>query len=387
MRKVRIQYIERKFNHYVSVEKVFRQIEKGLDAAAFDVSFQQLPYFNTFFGMLKNLLIFRFNKNADIYHVTGDCHYIAFVLPPRNTVLTIHDLRFLNTRTGLRRWILKKILLDWPLKKLTYITAVSAATKCEILHNSACDPNKIRIIENPLDNFFFTNKRREFDTAMPNILQIGTPPHKNIINLIKAVEGLTCHLTIVGELNSDIKTLLVEKDIRYTNKSELDSDAIKSEYQKADLVVFCSLYEGFGLPIIEAQAMQKPVVTSDISPLKEVAGEGGAVLVNPYDYKSIREGILRVINNPNIRESLRKKGLKNIERFERLNIAAMYETLYNEIMVNRSTGHEQIAKQSNILFPQPKDAGEARDMLKILSKEITPVSRCVFIKYGLELQK
>jgi glycosyltransferase involved in cell wall biosynthesis len=329
---VRINFIERKFHEFVSIEKVFRQVEKNLDKEKFAASFQQLPFLNNFAGMIKNLIFFRRAK-ADVYHVTGDSHYISLILPPRKTVLTIHDLRFLHTRKGLRRYVLKKILLDLPLKRLKYITAISEATRKEILAQTDCGADQIRVIENPLDEIFETDGKKEFNEASPNILQIGASPNKNLFNLILAIEGLNCHLTVVGKLSDEIKNLLREKGIRFENKFGLDEQAVKCEYQKADLVSFCSSYEGFGLPVIEAQAMQTPVVTSDISPLKEVAG-GAAVLVDPLDYKSIREGILQIVGDSDMRENLREKGLKNIQRFRPRPIAAQYEALYREVIKN-----------------------------------------------------
>jgi glycosyltransferase involved in cell wall biosynthesis len=258
------------------------------------------------------------------------------ILPPQKTVLTIHDLRFLHVRTGLRRAVLKKIQLDLPLKRLRYVTAVSAATRDEIVSQTQCDPTKIRVIENPLDGSFMSDGKPEFNISCPNILQIGTSPNKNVANLIRAVEGLNCRLTLIGELDPELKALLQEKRIRYENRSELDPAAIKAEYRAADLVAFCSLYEGFGLPVIEAQAMGKPVVTSNISPLTEVAGVAGAVLVDPHDHRSIREGITKVIDDPGLRETLQENGFRNIQRFDRREIAAKYESLYIEIIEDRA---------------------------------------------------
>lgn len=336
--RVKVNFVERKFHYFVSVEKVFRQVEKGLSRERFDASFQKLPFLNTLSGMIKNLIFFRARKDADVYHITGDCHYIALVLPAAKTVLTVHDLRFLHARTGLRRQILKKILLDLPLAKLKYVTAISAATKEEILRYAAADfdADKIRVIENPLDDFFVADGKKEFSRDEPNILQIGTSPNKNVHNLIRAVEGLKCRLTIVGKLDEAAKNLLREKKVRFENKDRLDDAAMKGEYEAADLTAFCSLYEGFGLPVIESQAMRTPVVTSDISPLREVAGAGGAVLVNPSDYKDIRRGILEIVGDGNLRARLAENGLKNIQRFRRQIIAAKYAALYREIVERNS---------------------------------------------------
>ncbi len=333
---VSINFIERRFDEFVSIEKVFRQVEKSLDKTRFAALFEQLPFPNNLSGMIKNLIFFR-RQTADIYHVTGHVHYIALILPKRKTVLTIHDLRFLHDRRGLRRYVLKKLLLDFPVKRLNYITAISEATKKEILARTNCAADKILVIENPLDEYFTADDKKEFDAENPNILQVGTAANKNLFNLIRAVEGLNCRLTIVGKLDDETKNLLVEKRIRFENKFELDIESIKNEYRKADLVAFCSLYEGFGLPIIEAQSMRTPVLTGNISPLREVAGDG-ALLVNPLDYKSIREGILRIIEDKSLRENLQKKGLENIRRFHSRTIAAKYETLYTEIINRDSVG-------------------------------------------------
>lgn len=332
--KIKILFVERKFHIFFSLEKVFRQIAKSLNNEKFEISFQQLPYINNLSGMLKNFLFFRRQK-ADIYHVTGHIHYITLAFPPEKTVLTIHDLAFLHTRAGIRRFVLKKILLDLPVRKLRFITAVSEATKNEIVAQTDCAADKIRVVENPVDGIFFAGLEKEFNAECPTVLQIGTEPHKNLPNLLKAIEDINCRLVIIGKLTEELRSLLNEKQIKYENKYNLDDKKVQSEYQKADIVTFCSLYEGFGLPIVEAQAMQTPVVTSDIEPMRGVAGEG-ACLVDPKDFLSIRAGIQRIIDDKIFRENLIQKGLKNVERFRPEKIAAQYEALYEEMLSAKS---------------------------------------------------
>jgi glycosyltransferase involved in cell wall biosynthesis len=328
--KPKIVFVERKFWESVSLEKVFAQIDKSIHKDKFETSFVQLPYLNNLLGIVKNFVFFK-KPEADIYHITGHIHYIALILPKKKTVLTIADLTILRTRKGLRRFIIKKLFFDLPVKKIKYITAISEATKNEIVQSTNCERKKIRVIEIPLQDILYLDAKKTFNIKCPTILQIGTAPHKNIANLVKALKGVNCRLKIIGKLNEELLNELKINEIEFANDFDLDDGEIKDEYQKADVVTFCSIYEGFGLPIIEAQAMRTPVVTSNLSPMKEVAG-GGAVLVNPEDILSIRDGILRLINDKSLRDKLVAQGLKNIKRYETSRVASQYESLYREII-------------------------------------------------------
>jgi glycosyltransferase involved in cell wall biosynthesis len=187
------------------------------------------------------------------------------------------------------------------------------------------------VIEIPLQDILYSESKKTFNAECPTILQIGTAPHKNITNLVRALKGMNCLFRIIGKLNEELLNELKLNKINFTNDYNLDDGEIKNEYQKADIVAFCSIYEGFGLPIVEAQAMRTTVVTSDLSPMKEVAG-GGAVLVDPEKILSIRDGILRIINDESLRNNLVAQGLINIKRFETARIASQYESLYREII-------------------------------------------------------
>lgn len=328
--KKKILFIERKFDEGPSIENVFRQIAKNLSTGRFESSFQKLEYLNDTVGTLKNLLFFR-KKKADIFHVTGHIHYIALILPRKKTVLTIHDVGILYIRKGLRRFVLKKLLFDLPVGKLKYITAVSEAAKRDIVFHTKCSPEKIRVIENPLQDFFVPTGEKKFNADCPVILQIGTRPNKNLLNLIRALKDVKCRLRIIGKISREIKIELDKNKVEFDNESNLDNLQIRDEYQKADILVFCSTFEGFGLPIIEAQAMKTPVVTSNLSPMKEVAGNG-AVLADPFNFQNIRAGVLKIIENAQFRNNLICKGLLNIKRFDSGYIAGLYENFYNEII-------------------------------------------------------
>jgi glycosyltransferase involved in cell wall biosynthesis len=107
------------------------------------------------------------------------------------------------------------------------------------------------------------------------------------------------------------------------------------------MVVFASTYEGFGLPIVEANATGRPVVTSNIFSMPEVAGDAGC-FVDPFDASSIRAGIVRVVEDEAYRQGLIKKGFKNVKRFRADAIAHQYAELYNDLFSKGSNPKESI---------------------------------------------
>ena len=102
------------------------------------------------------------------------------------------------------------------------------------------------------------------------------------------------------------------------------------------MLLFASTYEGFGVPILEAQITGRPVVTSNISPMDEVTGrilgKDSAISVNPFDIKDIRNGILKLLDNPRLAEEIVQKGLENTQRFSASAIAKQYQDLYERIL-------------------------------------------------------
>lgn len=327
--QIKVLFVERKFHENFSLERVFRQVARSVSKKRFDVSFEQVKYLSDISGVIKNLSTYKPSK-ADVYHITGHITYIALILSPRNTILTIPDLRILAVRKGIRRYLIKKLFFDLPVRKMDYITAISQTTKDDIVKYSGCREDKIRVIEVPLDENLKIAEKNEFNAECPKILQVGTAPHKNIPNVVRALEGINCQLIIIGKLDDETLSLLKEKNINYQNEFDLDEEAVMQHYQLADLTVFCSISEGFGLPIIEAQAMKTPVVTSNINPMKEVAGKG-ALLVDPYNHLEIRKAVKKIIEDENLRKDLVGYGTENIKRYHHAVIAEKYENLYKEV--------------------------------------------------------
>ncbi len=109
---------------------------------------------------------------------------------------------------------------------------------------------------------------------------------------------------------------------------------MRTELLNADILSFISTYEGFGLPIIEAQALQLPVLTSNISSMPEISGLPDKFLVNPYDIKDIEYHILKILNDKDFRSEIVSLGLINIKRFDIELISNKYKNIYNLINNN-----------------------------------------------------
>jgi glycosyltransferase involved in cell wall biosynthesis len=237
---------------------------------------------------------------------------------------------YLNYLSGIKKYLWKLLYIK-SLKFAGYVTFISEEAKKKTLEHVLLDVDKIAVIPNPVsDDFKFIDK--EFNVEAPIILHIGTLERKNLSRTIIALKGIQCHLRIIGRLDEALIELLERHHITYSNGTMLSDSEIITEYHRCDIVNFPSLLEGFGMPIIEGQATGRIVITSNISPMKDVANDG-AILVDPYDIESIKKGYLFVIKNENERNDIIKKGLKNAKRFKASEIAKQYLALYESIQL------------------------------------------------------
>lgn len=313
---------------FFSIEKVFETVYPFLKKQAEVVDIQLPFYSNGFSSIFKNILFAR-KQQADIYHVTGDVHYTVFGLPRKETLLTIHDCVFMNHPNRIKRMILQYLLLKWPVKFSAIVTTISEKSRQDIIRYTGCSPDKVAVIPNPIDPAFsYTGK--EFNKTRPVILFIGSTPNKNLKRVIEAVKDINCILDIVGNIPEDLQKLLKEQGVQYRQSVGLSNEKLVKKYIDSDLVLFPSTYEGFGLPIIEAQQTGRPVITSNFSPMKEVAG-AGACLVDPYNVEAIRRGILQVIEDHDYRNELVQKGKENVQQYQAEKIAQQYLNMYQRI--------------------------------------------------------
>ena len=119
-------------------------------------------------------------------------------------------------------------------------------------------------------------------------------------------------------------------NIVYENKCGLSDEEIINEYKNCDIVSFCSIFEGFGMPIIEANAVGRPVITSNISPMKEVAG-GSALLVDPYNVDDIRSKMMCLLTDEKVRLRCIELGYENAKKYSQSNIVNQYLHIYSQL--------------------------------------------------------
>ncbi|WP_298403996.1 glycosyltransferase family 1 protein [uncultured Chloroflexus sp.] len=261
-------------------------------------------------------------------------HVVPLLHPP--TVVTIHDVGyrvFPEAHTARRRLELE-VTTRWSLRAARRVLAVSHATKRDLVNWYGIDPDRIMVthlglsaeVRPPDDPQWVAAVRARYGLAQrPYLLYIGTvQPRKNLARLIEALAtvlaaGYDLDLVLAGKrgwLSEPIERraneLGVVDRVRFTGYvADADLPALLAG---ALAFVFPSLYEGFGLPVLEAMACGAPVITSTISSLPEVAGDA-ALLVDPLDTNAIAAAIVRMHDDTALRTDLRQRGLARARQF------------------------------------------------------------------------
>lgn len=317
-----------------SIGKVFQIIEKGLKCYC-EVSAITLPHANySFLSLIGNIMALKKHLSEhhyDIIHITGAEHYLLPFLKKENTVCTVHDLGFYTQQKNVLKKIKKKLLWMNTLKNADALTFISNKSEKETKKLVNLKFKNCYVVNNPIDSSysFIPN---EINKETPVILHIGTKSNKNLERTAKALKGMNINLRIIGKLNESQIEILKENNIQYSNSYNLTDEQIKKEYELCDVVSFPSLYEGFGMPIIEGNAIGRVVVTSNIPPMKDIAGNA-AVLVDPYDIDSIRQGFIRAFHEYDYFVGL---GLLNANRFSLSTIVEHYYTIYKNVLNSKS---------------------------------------------------
>lgn len=313
---------------HFSVERLFHTVRANLPA---EVQCKLVTARFTSKGVARRLfnMIAAALQQGEINHVTGDIHYIVCLLQRRRTILTILDCGPMLSLAGWRRRLFQIFWLRLPIRRSALVTTISQFSKSEILRYVSCPPDKIRVIGVPVGSEFQADTKG-FNVEYPRILQVGTQPNKNLERVAKALRGIRCRLHIVGVLSSSQRAILADYAIECSSASALSNAELLQEFRNCDMVVFASTYEGFGMPIIEANAVGRAIVAGDVCSMPEIARDA-ACLVDPFDVNSIREGILRVIHDAKYREALISNGFRNARRFAPQVVTNEYHRVYEEL--------------------------------------------------------
>jgi len=275
------------------------------------------------------------NENIDVFFSP---YYKMPFLSKCKKIITICDLHFFKPLLwkGSSRIKPFKTYLRMALKQADKIITISKFSKTEILRQFDISEQKIKVIYLGVDKKFKPlNKEQTYklrDTYGINfkyILYIGNmKPHKNVEGLIKAYSPLsdeikeTYKLIIIAKKDENFIPLnkIVRKSNLQNNVIFLDfvpDDDLLLFYNFAELFVFPSYYEGFGLPPLEAMSCGTPVISSYTTSLREVLGES-ALFFNPYDIKEISRRISDVLNNNELKETLRSKGISHAKKYDNI---------------------------------------------------------------------
>lgn len=326
---MKITYIFRHPNRERSIERVFEPIMQRMREAGHEVeaSFASAGRFWPW-TMVRNMVYYARLSRKGICHITGDVQYVACFMKPVNTVLTIHDLVSLhNEQTP--RWMRKLVYWLWyyiPLKRLNHITCISQMTRQDLLSFFPWAEDKIKVVCNPVGDEFKAAPMPE-SYGEQKILHIGTRSNKNLLRVIEAMKGVMASLRIIGKLDAEQEAALKASGISYSNAYHLSDEEIVREYQSCNIVSFPSLFEGFGMPIIEAQSIGRPVLTSNREPMTSVAG-GACVLVDPESVSSIHDGFMLLVSDMELQKRCIEKGYENVKQYTSTAVAAQYEGVY-----------------------------------------------------------
>lgn len=327
---IRVLFVNRAKGQFWSIEELFRSVVASLPIDI-ESRVATVPQSGAKWRTIwKNLSWISRHAKADCVHITGDIHYGVLAVWDSPVVLTIHDLRFIDESTGIKRLLLWLFWIYLPIKFASHVTVISEFTKERLLRWTRIPASRISVIPNCVDPAF--HRCDKIDSgAKPIVLQIGTTSNKNLDRVVTACAGLSLTLWILGRLSETQHQNLKANGIEYREFYDLDRADVIRLYHDCDLVCFPSTYEGFGLPIIEAQAVGRPVLTSMISPLCEVAGEG-ALLVDPMNIDSIRSGLIQLMQDAVLRKNLVAKGFANVQKYSPQTVAAQYAEVYRSLV-------------------------------------------------------
>ena len=313
-----------------STENFYYNLFKNFKHKKIEIKFKICPLVSK--GILNRiyLCIWAFFNQGNINHICGDINFISIFMSKKKTVNTFLDFYSMQRLKSLKKLIYKIFWIKIPFLKSESVITISNNTLREL--NNYIDikgKKKIHVIGISVSNNFKKKLKKKISKT-PKILVVGTSINKNILNIITSLKNIYCELILVGQLNDQIINELNLNNIKYRNLVSIKMKKLIYEYYNSDILLFPSNYEGFGVPILEAQTIGRPVITSNLEPMISIAGEG-AFFVNPKKPKEISEAIKTIIKNEKLRLSKINKGFINVKRYKNSIILNEHLKVYKEV--------------------------------------------------------
>ncbi len=289
----------------------------------------------------------RFTGDVDLFHATD------FVLPPvrpnTRTMLTVHDLSFLRTpetaAPRLRRYLSR--VVPKSIATANHILADSEATRRDIIEIYGTPPEKVSVLLSGVSSHFHPTDNPALQAQVrhkygindtPYLFSVGTvQPRKNYARTVEALvklrqRGFDLQVVIAGGRGwlEDQVYEAIEKHNMQTFVQFIgfvDDADLPILYAGASVSIFASLYEGFGLPVLESMACGTPVITSNVSSMPEVAGDV-APMVAPSDAEAIAQHVERLLSDPEVYSDVRRRGLQHVKQFTWEQSAQQLHDLY-----------------------------------------------------------
>jgi glycosyltransferase involved in cell wall biosynthesis len=290
-------------------------------------------------------------EHIDLFHAP---HYVLPPLTHCRSVVTIHDcihLLFPQYLPNRLARLYARTAMWTAARRSDRILTGSEASKNDILRCLKVPAEKVTVIYHAIDDRLSHDPsaeqmalvRERYQLKDPFVLYVGNiKPHKNVERLIDAFSRLRrqgfedLKLLIIGDeiskhpsLRREVHRLKLHKHVRFLGFVPVAT--LAALYRMASVFVFPSLYEGFGLPPLEAMACGTPVVTSNVSSLPEVVGDA-AFLIDPYDPESIADGMRQVLTNEELRQTLRARGFLQVRRYSWEASVQRVREIYAEVL-------------------------------------------------------
>ena len=270
--------------------------------------------------------------NIDVFY-SGDTYASMKTSVP--TLIVCHDIAYKHYPDHIRKSHKNYYQTNFPKfhKKADHIVAVSNFTKQDIVATYGIESQKVTIGYNatpggfsPLDEDQKNDIKSGLSDGKPYFIYVGSlHPRKNVVNLIKAFDifkkehGTDHKLVLVGrmawkneELKKTYETTVHRDDIIFTG--HITNKQLPKYLAAAEALTYVSVFEGFGIPILEGMSSGTPVITSNVSSMPEVAGDA-ALLIDPHDPTSIANGMHEIVSNSQLRQDLITKGFARAKEF------------------------------------------------------------------------